>query len=255
MKECRDVLKEYGLYEHNVTFIKQMGDIVKIVNVVACRKPGLEDSKKAERGSVNDSKVESSIARSKSAVQEYALCNDWDWFVTLTIDKEKYDRYNLKEYYKDLSRFLLNYNRYCKEEEKVKYLFIPELHKDGAWHIHGLLKGIKEKDLITNENGYLSWKQYQEKFGFISIGSIKDKRRVSSYIQKYINKDMGKDNKELNNHLYYCSKGLKKAELLYKGSDVVLLCDWDYESQDGYCRVKMLDSSIMDYKNFIRIIE
>lgn len=44
----------------------------------------------------NDTKLANALCRSRTAVREYALCNRWEFFVTLTIDGSRYDRYDLK---------------------------------------------------------------------------------------------------------------------------------------------------------------
>lgn len=239
MLEKRNIMQSNGLYDYNVFIIKKYGEVYKLIKMVACKKIGLENTDSINNESY-DYKLDNSIARSRSIIKEYALCNDWRYFVTLTIDKCKYDRYNLKLYVKDLSRFILNYNRYCNDLEKIKYILIPEQHKDGAWHMHGLINGIKQKDINKNKNGYLDFKKYSEKFGYMSLGKIKDKNKVSSYITKYISKNMFNTKIEKNSHLYYCSKGLKKAEVLYHGTDyhVQPNFDWHYQSKDGFCCVK-----------------
>ena len=160
----------------------------------------------AKRHPVNSEKLECNLVRAKTMVREYALCNPWDWWCTFTINPDKYDRKNLDAFFKDFAKFINNYNRYA-DEYKVKYLLVPEQHKDGAWHIHGFIKGIKPQDIIENENGDLSWKQYHKKFGFISMERLKNQDKASSYILKYITKNTEKNVSELHRHMYYQSKG------------------------------------------------
>lgn len=206
-----------------------------------------------KKGSVNTNKLDNNIARSKSKIQELALCNGWDYFCTFTINKDKYDRYDFKTYYSDLSKFIANYNRSCKPEEQVKYIFVPEMHKDGAWHIHGFLKGIRGGDLYINKHGYLGWKQYEKKFGYISFSQIKDVDRCANYILKYITKDSSKNISELGLHLYYASKKLLTGETIFRGS-LNLKCPWGYITEDDYCRVKDFDSRYQNYKDYIEVI-
>ena len=251
----------YNLYEDDVTIVKQYGDyILKVCNMSQVRISGLEkqskdselfvESKYSKKNSVNAEKLSNNISRAKSKVLELALCNDWDYFVTFTIDKEKYNRYDLKTYRKDFSEFLHNFNRRRSKEDKVSYILIPELHEDGAWHMHGLIHGLQPTDLFINQNGYPSWKSYNDKFGFMEIDKVKSKERVSSYITKYITKEVDKSVKELGGHLYYSSNGLKTAEQLYRGK-AKLLCDWDYEHPDGYCRIKTFDIRKDNYTDYL----
>lgn len=242
MKNIRGVVGHYGMYDYDISTIKKMRNIYKVSNLKAVRISGLEDDRKfSAKCTVNKNKLLNNLSRAKSKLKEYVLCNDWDYFMTFTIDKNKYDRFNLKLYYKDFSKFIQNYNRYCDNEHKVKYIFVPEMHSDGAWHIHGFLKGIKECDITINVNGYMTWKQYNDKFGFISFDKIRDINKSANYILKYITKDSAKGISELNCHLYYCSKSLNVAETVYKGK-ITMLEPWDYTTEDGFCKLKYFDS-------------
>lgn len=247
MRNLQSVAGEYGLYEHGVTIVKEMGDSVKVVQLRSVRKKGLENGKverKTQKKKIGYEKLEAATSRAKRMVKEYALCNEWDYFVTFTIEKEKFDRYDLKAYYKAFGEFIHNYNRRCTEDEKVRYILIPEMHEDGAWHMHGLVNGIRGRDLVKNEHGYLVWKQYTEKFGRImSLGKIRDKNKVSSYITKYISKNMARSVSEYGAHLYYCSRGLKTGTVIYRGTEkVTVTSGWDFERADGFCKVKWYDS-------------
>lgn len=248
------MLGRNSLYDFNIGTVKQLGDNkLKVTLMSACRVAGyeaFEDKQVVKKNSVNTEKLSNNLSRAKSKVNELALCNPWDYFVTLTIDKTKYDRYNLKSYYKDFSEFIHNLNKRRPKEDKIVYLLIPEMHEDGAWHMHGLVQGLRDNDLYVNQNGYLSWEKYDKKFGYISLDHVKDKDKVSNYIVKYITKDVDKNVKELGCHLYYSSKGLKTAETLYRGH-LELLCDWDYEHPEGYCKVKTFDIEKDNYTDYL----
>ena len=128
----------------NVGFLKRYKDgNYKLVHMRSVRIPGFEerDPPERKRQSGRDApKLENSLARSRSAVWELALCNPWEWFVTLTLNPAKRDRYDLRTSYGQLSKFFNNYN--SRTDAALKYLLIPEPHRDGAWHFHGLLSGL-----------------------------------------------------------------------------------------------------------------
>lgn len=238
MSSMYDLLHNRG-YVKDVMTCKVIGPMFRVVNLKACRVSGLVDKRvKRKKGTVNSNKLYNNLSRAKSSVRELALCNDWDKFVTFTIDGSKHDRFDLKQYYKDFSTFVKNYNRYCSEEEKVRYLLIPEKHDDGAWHMHGLLNGIKEKDIVPNKNGYLTWKQYHNKFGYFSFDKIRSTDACAHYILKYITKDVSRSVSEIGAHLYYCSQGLRRGEYVYRGGGL-LRCQFDYEMD--FCKVKEFD--------------
>lgn len=231
-----------SLYVHDYVNLKRFNESMYKLTYfkTPVRQPGYEIKVKKARGS-GESKLDNNLSRAKNKVLEYALCNDFEYFVTLTIDKNKYDRFNLKQYYKDFGVFLQNYNRLHKC--KVEYIFIPEHHQDGAWHMHGLVKGIPKEHLIKNEHGYLDWNYYRDRFGYISLDKVRSKVRVSKYITKYINKDMATSIRELNAKSYYNSKGLKTAVEVKRGTLCGDSIPFDFEND--YVKIKWLnDDSI-----------
>ena len=243
------------IYDSNVFVVKKYGEhLVKIIQMESCRKSGFEElTEKPKKGTQNTEKLSNNITRAKTTIREYALCNKWDFWCTFTINPKKYNRYHLNEYIKDFTEFIHNYNR--RKEDKCRYLFIPEQHKDGAWHIHGFISGIAETDIYTNKFGYFAWKQYEEKFGFISMTKLdNDIDKLASYCLKYMSKDLEKSVKDLNAHLYYCSKGLQKAEVLYKGH-AELHAEWDWVHPDGFCKIKSIDLRGMDISEILEITD
>lgn len=231
------------LYSNNVFVIKKYRNKFKLILFKSLINSGVDLSlNKSDKSTVNTSKLNNNLSRAKSNVYELAVCNDWEYFVTLTINGAKYNRENLKEYYKDFSKFLNNYN--FQNKCNIKYLFIPELHKDGkSWHMHGLMFNIPENKLSINNNGYLDWKDYKNRFGYISMSKIKDIERTALYITKYITKSTEKSKIELGNHLYYCSKNLKRAEKLFKGHIYGISPDFNYDFNNDYLSVKTVSET------------
>lgn len=220
-------------YERDVAILKKYGKKFKLSLCKSVRRKGFEIDRKHITG-VNNTKLENNISRAKSKVFEYAFCNEFDYFVTLTINPAKYDRFNLNEYYKDFSQWLQNYKK--KYKTNIKYLFIPEMHEDGAWHMHGFLSGIIPDQLVINKHGYLDWDLYKGKFGWISLDKIKNQEACAKYITKYVNKDLEDSIKDLNAHMYYCSKGLKKAVEVKRGTLSANSIPFDFEND--YVKIK-----------------
>lgn len=201
-------------------------------------------------------KLAHNVRRAKNTVYELAMCNKWDYFATFTIDGERYDRSDLKGFYKKLSKWINNYN--YRNGCKIRYLLIPELHKDKKnWHMHGLLAGIPSDRLTPFvrgihprklvDGGYKNWNDYYTKFGFCSLDDIKSHEKVSSYITKYITKDVGMCVSEVGGHMYYCSTGLKRRERIvrqfveFNESD---FCAFDYQNE--YVAVKWMDEGSLN---------
>lgn len=185
------------------------------------------------------------IIRAKSNVLALGLCNPWDYFCTFTLDRLKYDRFNLSAWRKDFSQYIRDQRKSTGAE--FAYILIPELHQDGAWHMHGLIKGyswnrLKKFDpkvhplkLCTSDYRY--HEGILQKFGFNSFGRIKNQSAVSRYLIKYIRKDMASVNIALGYHLYYSSQGLQRPEIVASGctssyltnvsfSNDFMACDW-----------------------------
>lgn len=228
-------------YKKDQTIIKVFGygnsKKIKVIHCNNLRTTGIEDDeeKRAERGTVNDEKLENNIARAKSKIYELAYCNPWEYFFTATLNKDKHDRTDINEFHKKLMIFLSNCKRDYGLSEPIKFLLIPEKHKDGkSWHMHGFIYGLpvdKLKlfrigdtmgkalaDKIKNGDEVYDWLDYKKKFGFCSLERVKNHEAVSKYVTKYINKGLMTSVKEINSHMYYRSRGLKGAEEITKGT-------------------------------------
>ena len=203
-----------------------------------------------------DEKLDNNLSRARQKVFEYAYCNEWDYYFTGTLDPKKYDRTDLPKFHKDLTLWFRHYKR--KTGEKIRFLLVPEPHKDGCWHMHGLLSGVPSSCLSPFPKGtplygteYLNWKDYAKKFGFTSLSSVRDAEAVAKYVTKYITKSIAALNKELGAHLYYCSRDLQKSEVTDKG----MILTWnpeispDYENE--YCMVRWYDS----YADALRVFQ
>lgn len=236
------------VYERDIAVMKKFReDYYRIVLHRVLRKAGFEEeNSKGKKNTANSSaKFDSSISRTKSRIFELAMCNDWKYFTTMTLNKEIHDRKDLIGFKKKLSKWLNNYNRL--NEIEIKYLLIPEQHKDKSWHMHGLIMGLPKQQLteftmqdklplkilekIRKGIKVFNWKKYAKAFGYISLEEIRNAESISKYMTKYITKEMMKTRIDLNDHLYYCSKGLKRAEVIYKSHLRKDLIKPDFENE------------------------
>ena len=90
-------------------------------------------------------KFDSALSRAKNLVRELALCNQWDYFVTLTFDT-RWDRYDFSGRIRAFLQWVQNEN---KAGKCIRYLLVPEFHKDGAVHLHALMSGIAKLPCIV----------------------------------------------------------------------------------------------------------
>lgn len=239
-------------FEYNITTVRSFNGRLKLVRHNALRTKGIEDvDQHTRKGSVSDVKSDNNISRAKNHVFELALCNPWNIFLTFTLDPRKYDRDDLQKFQKDISQFIRNYNR--NHSLNIKYLLIPEEHKKGGWHMHGFLMGLPDEHLrlftlseklpkyirekLKNGQAVYEWEPYRKKFGFCDLEVVKDQFAASAYVTKYITKDLDRTVTESGAHLYYCSQGLARSVVVFKGKANDGLV-YDYESD--YNSVKWL---------------
>lgn len=215
---------------------------------------------------IGQGKSEESIRRARDKIFEYSACNDFDYFVTLTLDNQKTEfRTDLKKVYKTISQWFRDYK---KKHKDFCYLIIPEEHKkedekgEKGWHFHGLVRGIPKEDLtdfkeieksrplpyyivnkIKKGQKIYNWDSWGKRWGLNDIEPIGNKEAVEKYITKYCTKELGSSVKDANAQMYYVSKGFKTAEIIAKGtySGKVDAKDKDFFDYVGdYCSVKII---------------
>lgn len=170
----------------------------------SCRMSGFEEICKKDKKIIDKEEVQRiEKSRIKSKIKEYALCNDFEYFYTQTLNSN-YDRYDLEEFKKIIQK---KFKAYKRKNTNFKYLLIFEKHKNGAYHLHGLLSGLGI-DVYTNSNNYLSLAFFED-LGFNSLSKVKDNIKVAHYITKYITKDF---EKTASGYSYFHSKNLKTAQ-------------------------------------------
>lgn len=196
-----------------------------------------------------DLKLNESLSRTRRTVRDYIFCNHFDYFCTFTFNQEKIDRFNYADCRKKLTRVFNNYkNRYSPG---FRYVMVPEFHRNGAVHFHGVVSGIREEDLtvpdyifkrdrksgelllVPNTKKYVDWKYYSEKLGFFSCSAIRNSTACGVYMSKYITKDLQQLPKGVQAVLN--SKGLDKPELVFDMDDVAMPCDPDYKGE--FCSI------------------
>ncbi len=191
-------------------------------------------------------RLANSLSRTRRRIFEIAACNPWDWFFTGTLDGEKCDRDDLNGTFKRLSQFLRDFRK-KQDGERVVYMIVPEQHKSGAWHFHGLIHGLSEaelykfklsdkipkrlKDTIRGGTDVYTWRDYEKRFGWATFTAVRSQNAVSKYVTKYITKDMQVANLGSNRHMYYASQGLAKPLVLAEGRSINgQLPDTDFEN-------------------------
>ncbi len=145
---------------------------------------------------VNDDKKKEStvnrksVNRAKRKLFDYVMCNaDMKYFVTLTLDKTKIDRYDYSVIIKKLNTWLDNKVR----RNGLKYVLVPELHKDGALHFHGFFNDVLRKEDSTHRynDGRVIYNLPQWTYGFTTaIECVGERAKIANYCCKYVVKQL-----------------------------------------------------------------
>lgn len=177
---------------------------------------GLFRGSKEGRSATSEKKKYENLYKSKQKLIDLVYCNSlvspWEYFVTLTFDPKKVDSYNYDVVLDAMHKWLDNMKHQNKE---LKYVLVPELHKSGRVHIHGLFKNCPNLKLIDSgktKNGCKIYNIVNYKYGFTTISKIKNQEAVSVYMSKYMTKELiDKGCKKT----YWCSKDLIRPTMNY----------------------------------------
>jgi len=166
----------------------------------------------AGKSDSNQDFLQKSIDRTHSRVRDYILCNDFQWFFTLTINPDICDRHDDSSVRKVLKSYFDNIRRH----NSLEYILVPERHKTGALHFHGLIKTTQSLD-PTGRKDRSGRKRYQCSTALRMLGwndwtEVGSKDALSQYVRKYITKNMITDPYKKR---YYVSRNLKKPEIHY----------------------------------------
>lgn len=189
---------------------------------------------KRERGKKSEgTDMERSMRRARAQLRRLALANHFEYFVTLTLDKEKIDRYDGEVITKRLNQWCSN----MVKRHGLRYVIVPERHKDGAWHFHGFfagdglqvvdsgtikVPGIKEprrpadeaeRQRWIEEGGRIVYNLPQWPYGFTTAMTLYGQYSAAvAYVCKYIGKQEGE--RPLG-RWYYSGGALAKPEKTY----------------------------------------
>jgi len=182
---------------------------------------------------VNDIPIcrDDSVRRARNKVFDIAMLNGFTHFVTWTLNKEYVDRYDKKEIAKQLKIFLKN----MVARYGLKYIIIPEYHKDCSIHFHGLISGnirfvdsgtrqVKgfskplrietcKRKRIPAEEQRTVFNMPQWKLGFsTAIELYGEKENAVRYVLKYISKDL---KEKILGNFYYAGGDIEREPTIF----------------------------------------
>lgn len=146
------------------------------------------------------------LKRVREKIFDICALNPFDYFITWTLNPELVDRYSPAEVLPKI-RTCLNH---MQQRYDLRYIVVPEYHKDKAIHFHGLISG--DLRMVpsgkTDTTGHTIYNMPQWKYGFsTAIPLYGDSQAVARYMTKYITKDLSK----IFGKFYFSSRGLSRS--------------------------------------------
>ena len=209
-----------------------------------------------------------SLRRTTILMNMLLSMNDFDWFWTLTFDKERIDRTNDEAVFNCYKKYIDNIKHKCPA---FKYMCFPERHEDGCFHFHLLVADLtaKQMGLVNSGKVCCSWakkgiasREYYERtkdkftnketdgetiynvttfaYGFTTASRIVSRERCNSYVKKYVEKALGST--EIFKKRFYYSKNLNVPDIVKR------LIGADFETPEDIGSLEILTKSPI-YKN------
>lgn len=174
------------------------------------RLPEAQTEAKAEGAAPKEEDIKRSMRRAKSRLRRLALANEFRWFVTLTLSPEKVDRYDDAQVVRKLTTWAHNQVR----RKGLKYILVPERHKDGAIHFHGFFNDALEAVASghRDKHGHMIYNLPGWNLGFTAaIECYGDYAGAVAYVCKYI----GKQGDKPAGRWYYSGGDLQEPAAVY----------------------------------------
>lgn len=174
-------------------------------------RPSVRERSGAEHDNQNEARA---MRRARAAVRDLARATVFSYFVTLTLDKEKIDRYDEDIIIRRLNVWLDNRVRRCG----LTYVLVPEHHADGAIHFHGFFNDALPAVASGHfdDAGHEVYNLPSWDFGFsTAVKLYGDYEKAVSYVCKYI----GKEGAKIGGRWYYSGGKLSRPSVVYADGD------------------------------------
>lgn len=152
--------------------------------------------------------------------------NKFEYFITLTFSDKEIGEYSHEKAIDLLKKWINNQKH---QNKNMVYILVPEFHKSGRLHFHGLVGNVPrwklEKAINPHTNKLIKINNTQiynltnYKLGYTTISKIKSHDKVTHYISKYATKELItlKSKKR-----YWYSRNLVKPKIEYGYLDTTL---------------------------------
>ena len=202
------IFKDSGTEAHESEYYK---DGVKIPPQL----DELEQGREVQKKNTKRDRTNEMIRIHRDRVRDIVLMNDFTHFLTITINPEKFDSFDIDIVRKKLSKWL----HHQTERKGLKYVLIPEYHKSGRIHAHALVNDVfKFVDSgKRTKSGKVIYNCPEWRNGFTTaIPLDNQKMRVANYVVKYITKGSDK----IFGKFFWSSKNIQREpEVILADSD------------------------------------
>lgn len=228
---CR--IKMYPSSDGRLQIVQEMVCDRMIFNPDGLELRGFKDGATFKGQTSEQEKVSRSKSRANAKIKDLIYCNDFEYFVTLTLSADKVERSDYSAVMRKLNSYLANRVR----RNGLYYVGVPELHKKGGFHFHFLVndclplvdsgtvirpsggKPVKVKTALYQRYNLDDCKKvYNVKdweLGFTTaIRLYGDRGAVANYIGKYITKG-----EKVGGRWYYSGGDLKRPKYAYSRVD------------------------------------
>jgi hypothetical protein len=198
--DTHSIQNKYNLHQTLTKIYPEEVKFFQFKKPLKIPKIGLENTSKLEKPEKLE-KTEDQIAdnrdrslrRTLQQMQDIVKCNEFNWFATFTFDPKKHPAYDEKYCSDKMRNWLKNQQRL---HGHFNYILVREPMKDGKWHFHALLGAFTgdfyETGKLRGADNHKMYKitSWQKNYGFADMEPIANKQKLTSYIMKYIQKDI-----------------------------------------------------------------
>lgn len=151
----------------------------------------------------------SSRRKARTRLRDICRSTSFKWFVTLTLDASRIDRYDMDAVIRRMNVWLDNRVR----RNGLAYVLVPEHHKDGAIHFHGFFNDALDGTMVPSgvvQDGREVFNCSAWSFGFSNVMElVGDYASAVGYVCKYI----GKESEKVGGRWYYSGGALGRPRL------------------------------------------
>lgn len=187
-------IENYSVYDESLVKLTQTGNITQILSLAhknnSCpiKKLNKDEYVLVDTGEIlkcnhidnrsqNLNTIRRSISNLRDLINNNFIGGSNELWITLTFGERKV--YNSKELCSIFEKFIKRL-RYKFKNIKLDYIYVPEPHQKGDWHIHLLLKA---NNPLYIDNSLLNkiWGH-----GFVKVNRLKDITNIGAYVSAYL---------------------------------------------------------------------